>query len=65
MSCLETFLSDKVSFVYSKMNPIEAVDDFINTILYVKNIVGSGRVLVTVLDEENAWNSYHIILYMV
>ncbi len=51
-------LSDKVGFTYSKMNPIEAVDDFINTILYVKNIVGGGRILVIALDGENAWDSY-------
>ena len=51
-------LSDKVSFTYSGWNSEDAVNDFINTILYVKDMVGGGRILVVALDGENAWDSY-------
>ncbi len=51
-------LSDKISFTYSSWDPEDAVNDFINTILSIKDSVGGGRILVIALDGENAWDSY-------
>ncbi len=51
-------LSDKVGFQYSGWDPENAVEDFINTILSVKDQVGGGRILVIALDGENAWEHY-------
>ncbi|RLF64272.1 MAG: amylopullulanase, partial [Thermoplasmata archaeon] len=51
-------LSDKVSFQYSGWNPDTAVEDFIDTILSIRDQVGGGRILVIALDGENAWEHY-------
>ncbi len=45
-------LSDKIAFVYNKMNPKDAAEDFANT---VKN---SNRTEVVILDGENPWDYY-------
>jgi len=51
-------LSDKVGFQYSGWDPESAVEDFVNTILSVRDQVGGGRILVIALDGENAWEHY-------
>ena len=51
-------LSDKVGFQYSGWSADSAVNDFVNTILSVKDQVGGGKILVIALDGENAWEHY-------
>ncbi len=45
-------LSDKIAFVYNKMNPQDAASDFENC------VVNSGRTEVVILDGENPWEYY-------
>ncbi len=45
-------LSDKIAFVYNKMNPSDAAKDFAD---YVEN---SKRTEVVILDGENPWDYY-------
>jgi alpha-amylase/alpha-mannosidase (GH57 family) len=55
------FLSDQVGFVYSKMDPAEAADQFLDRIrANAQPLASQGDVLVPIiLDGENAWEYYH------
>lgn len=59
-------LSDRIGFLYSKMNPVDAVDDFIEGILsrrsgiiqeYGEDVM-TDTVLPVILDGENCWEYY-------
>jgi alpha-amylase/alpha-mannosidase (GH57 family) len=54
-------LSDLFGFVYSKWDPKNAVDDFINRLARIKkdlNARGQAGVATIILDGENAWEHY-------
>ncbi|MGC2424707.1 MAG: glycoside hydrolase family 57 protein [Nitrospirota bacterium] len=64
-------LSDLFGFVYSKWDPKNAVDDFINRLARIRkdlNARGQAGVVTIILDGENAWEHYrndgHDFLYM-
>jgi alpha-amylase/alpha-mannosidase (GH57 family) len=56
----DTGLSDAIGFHYSRLEPEQAVDDFISTLK--RRYRGSGgkdeRIVSVILDGENAWGSY-------
>ncbi len=54
-------LSDLIGFVYSKWDPKNAVDDFINRLNRIRNDLkarGRSGVATILLDGENAWEHY-------
>src|SRR5271165_3110733 len=51
------YLSDLIGFVYSRMGPAEAADDFLGKIRY--NAAGRDALVPIILDGENAWEWYH------
>jgi alpha-amylase/alpha-mannosidase (GH57 family) len=57
----DTGLSNDISFRFSKMDPVEAANDFIGNLSNIqKSLSGSDRdhIVVVILDGENAWDSY-------
>src|SRR5581483_3443599 len=57
------FMSDLIGFVYSKMDPVAAADDFLRRIRdNCAGILHSGRdaLVPIILDGENAWEYYYM-----
>ena len=54
----DTDLSNLISFDYSKWDTQQAVNDFINRLLSIKDAVGGGHLVVIALDGENPWEHY-------
>ncbi len=57
----DRLLSDLISFSYMRFRPEEAVDDFIERLLAIRDDLGesTGRALVLIaLDGENCWEFY-------
>lgn len=55
----DTELSDRIGFTYQTMDPEEAAEDFVSSVLAMAPEEGKPPVLVTViLDGENAWEWY-------
>jgi len=53
-------LSDDIGFVYSKMNPQDAVNHFIKSLYNIKNSLNNDKnpIVTVILDGENAWEFY-------
>lgn len=51
-------LSDAIGFIYYKMNPKDAVNDFISRLRAIYEARDSSCVVPVILDGENAWESY-------
>jgi len=54
-------LSDKIGFVYSKMNSVDAADDLVQNLVNIADFLGKGadkHVVSVILDGENAWEYY-------
>lgn len=54
-------LSDAIGFVYARMDPKKAVEDFVNRILKIADAVpesDSPPLVPVILDGENCWESY-------
>lgn len=52
-------LSDNIGFVYSKYNPKDAVDHFLNSLRNIKKYINyENNIVSIILDGENAWEFY-------
>ncbi len=51
-------LSDKIGFVYSRMNYKDAVADFVNSVKFIESQNEPKSIVSVILDGENAWEYY-------
>jgi len=54
-------LSDKIGFVYSQMNSVDAADDLVRNLVNIAGFLGESanrHVVSIILDGENAWEYY-------
>lgn len=52
-------LSDNIGFVYSKYNPKDAVEHFLNSLRNIKKFINyENNIVSIILDGENAWEFY-------
>ncbi|MCX7990594.1 MAG: glycoside hydrolase family 57 protein [Proteobacteria bacterium] len=52
-------LSDNIGFVYSKYNPRDAIEHFLNSLRNIKKFINyENNIVSIILDGENAWEFY-------